>query len=135
MYLHVCSIKERLLEARRPDDRDESSDPPSAFATTESAALRDMFSRLDALCGELGDTLFEVVVALAKHDEQVDADDRIEAQQNAILWDALRGSMPRMVGRRCLRVRRDKSGDYFRNLAKRVFERDPLYWQDIKPDQ
>ena len=109
------------------------SDPPAA--TPESTALEDMFARLDVLCNELGDTLLEVVIALTKAEEKAGAEDCIEAQLNAKLRDVLRGSMPCMVGRRCLRVCRDKSGDRIQELAENVFERDPMRWKDIRLDQ
>ena len=108
------------------------SDPPAA--TSESTALKDMFERFDVSCNELGDTLLEVVIALTKTWGKAGAEERVEAQVNAKLRDVLRGSMPCMVGRRRLVIRRHKSDYDIEDLARNVFERDPRQWKDIKLD-
>ena len=104
--------------------------PPAA--PSQLTALKDMFARFDVLCEALGDTLLEVVVALGRSHANADARDRVEMQENAKLWDVLRGSMPRMVGRRCLAVRRHESSVNVHFLARVVFESYTWHWRDIQ---
>ena len=100
------------------------------LATSTSTAFKDMFARFDALCNTLGDTLLEVVVAVGENWKNTDA--KVHLEENAKLRDVLRGSMPRMVGRRRLVICRHKCDHSVEHLANNVFERDPQRWKDIE---
>ena len=109
----------------------ETRAPPDSAA---ASALKDMFTRLDTLCEELGNTLREVVLAFAFEDTGgiVDLGDRVQTRQNAKLVAVLRGSMPRMVERRCLVVRREQSDASFDEVVEGVLEHDAWFWTNIK---
>ena len=116
----------------------ELSHPPAT--PSESVVLGDMFARLDALCGEMGDTLREVVLAFSfasaaqRRKDYVQREDHAYRRENARLLEMLRASMPRMVVRRRLTVRREDAPVSQEDVIKGVFERDAWFWKHLKLD-
>ena len=113
---------------------------PSAQSTAAPIAPDSMLTRLDRLCGSLGDTLREVVIALFPWNE----DDFKALQADPVKpMRGLRDQMPSMARRQRLVFRMsrkscDEYGGYYgdgcETARRHVFMRDSPHWRDIALD-